>query len=185
MAKLSVSVLGTVFVLVSFQGLSAHAQDAAAEVGVQVAPNLGQSAQVAQGREISTKARRLSGTVQRLLDAARKDGDIIRVTCLNDKLTQVNANLRSAETRMTALEGAINRDRANHEFTVLSVIGQKLDTLSQEASQCVGQDVFEPGSAQVVTTIAEGTTTVNAVSPPSLPSLPTAVVVPPPISSSS
>ena len=46
--------------------------------------------------------------VQGLLDQARKDKDIIKVTCLNDKLTQINVAVRTFEDRMVSLRTAVS-----------------------------------------------------------------------------
>jgi hypothetical protein len=91
-----------------------------------------------------------------MLDEARQERDIIRVTCINDKLTQVNANLRTVELRVTNLQDAIaaqDASRRNHEFTVIAVLGQKFVVLDREAAQCIGQDIFETGSTRVITEI--------------------------------
>jgi hypothetical protein len=45
--------------------------------------------------------------------------------------------------------------RFAHEYTVLIVLSQKLDQLDQEATQCLGQNVYEHGASQVVTTVGE------------------------------
>jgi hypothetical protein len=65
---------------------------------------------------------------------------------------------------------------------VISVLGQKLDTLDQESSQCLGQDVYEPGASQVVTTVPADSPSDNpfAVTPDGAP--PPSVTVPPPLS---
>jgi hypothetical protein len=101
---------------------------------------------VARGSTLSTR-------VGQMLDDARREADMIRVTCLNDKLTQINANLRTAQTRLTSLSRALDADQRNHELTVLTVLGQKLQTLDQESNQCVGQDLYDTGPTKVVTEI--------------------------------
>jgi hypothetical protein len=95
----------------------------------------------------------LSQRVSQMLDEARRDADMIRVTCLNDKLTQINANLRTAQGRLGNLQKAIDVDQRNHELTVLTVLGQKLQVLDQESNQCVGQDLYETGPTKVTTEI--------------------------------
>jgi signal transduction histidine kinase len=95
----------------------------------------------------------LSQRVSQMLDEARRESDIIRITCLNDKLTQVNANLRTAQSRLTSLQKALDSEQRNHELTVLSVLGQKLQVLDQESNQCVGQDLYETGPTKITTEI--------------------------------
>jgi len=92
-----------------------------------------------------------------MLDEARRDADMIRVTCLNDKLAQVNANLNTAQARLTAFQKATDGDTRNHEFTVLSVLGQKFQALEQGANGCVGQDLYDTGPTKVTTEIETST----------------------------
>lgn len=109
--------------------------------------------QQATAETIVQRAARLSERLSQLLDEARREADMIRVTCLNDKLTQANANLRTAQNRLASLQKATDQEQRNHEFTVLSVLGQKFQVLEQQANQCVGQDMYETGPTKVVTEI--------------------------------
>jgi len=109
--------------------------------------------QASAADSIVARGTTLSARVGQMLDDARREADMIRVTCLNDKLTQINANLRTAQTRLTSLQRAADVDQRNHELTVLTVLGQKLQTLDQESNQCVGQDLYDTGPTKVVTEI--------------------------------
>ena len=134
---------------------------------------------IAQGEGILRRGMAISKAVRTMLESARKDADIIRITCLDDKLTQINANLRSAETRLEALRKAVDADLRMHEYTVLSVLGNKLQVLDQEAHQCVGESMYETGETTIVTEIdtdmlpfEETPSVPPVVLPPSLPTLP-------------
>lgn len=113
--------------------------------------------------EASTIVQRGDSISRRLLaqlDEARREHDIIRVTCLNDKLTQVNAHRRSAGDRFERLNEADqigDRERAQHEYTVLTVLGQQFRVLESEANGCIGQDIYETGTTRIVTDIDPGT----------------------------
>jgi hypothetical protein len=152
------------FVLVAAGGsltlaLAQESTDGASAEGtveVQEPSSLSAAEQVEAGDQIAQRGAQISRRVQVMLDQARRDRDIIRVTCLNDKLTQVNANLRTTEQRMESLRGAVDatdRDRGDHEYTVITVLGQKFTTLEQEANQCIGQDLYETGATRVTTEI--------------------------------
>jgi hypothetical protein len=108
---------------------------------------------VVQGTAIVRRGKSSGVRVQRMIEQARKASDIIRVTCLDDKLTQIHANLRTAEGRLKALKAAVDPGRRQHEHTVIVVVGQKLLVLDREAQQCIGQQLFETGVTQVVTEI--------------------------------
>ena len=86
------------------------------------------------------------------LQSAKRDKDIIRATCLDDKLSQCTANLQNLKRRETALNQAIaegDTGRANHEHNVIGVMSQKFKMLAQAANQCVGQDLFDTGATEV------------------------------------
>jgi len=83
--------------------------------------------------------------------SAKRDKDIIRATCLDDKLSQCEANLQNMKRREQALNEAIasgDSGRASHESTVIGVLSQKFKMLAQAANQCVGQDLFDTGDTQ-------------------------------------
>jgi hypothetical protein len=113
--------------------------------------------QLTAANDILNRGAKLSQRVGQLLDEARRDADMIRVTCLNDKLAQVNANLNTAQTRLTAFQKATDGDQRNHEFTVLSVLGQKFQALEQATNGCVGQDLYDTGPTKVTTEIDTST----------------------------
>ncbi len=121
--------------------------------------NLPAEVQIEEGRSVVEYGKTLSERVSNMLNEARKESDIIRITCLNDKLTQINANLRNAQQRLAALSDATDKESRNHEYTVLMVLKQKFKTLDQEAGQCVGQDIFEIGHTQVTTEVDESVAT--------------------------
>ena len=136
------------------------------EIGSITRPVLTNDDKVSQAESILRRASQLAERLSKMLDEARREKDVMRANCINRKLTEVNANTRNIEQRLRALRDAINNgdnNRANHEYTVLSVLSQKLDMLDQEASQCLGQSVFEPGASQIVTTIS-----LNSANPPDL-----------------
>jgi hypothetical protein len=126
------------------------------ELDVQRRANLTPEQQLEEAQQVQQRGTDLSRRVSVMLDEARQERDIIRVTCINDKLTQVNANLRTVELRVTNLQDAIaaqDASRRNHEFTVIAVLGQKFVVLDRESAQCIGQDIFETGSTRVITEI--------------------------------
>ena len=109
--------------------------------------------QAANAKGVVQRASLLAQRVSQMLEEARRETDIIRVTCLNNKLTQINANLRIVQTRVAAFDNATTPEQRNHESTVISVLGQKFQVLEQEANRCVGQDMYETGSTKVETEV--------------------------------
>lgn len=131
-----------------------QASEEEGEVDVRRRAALTPEEQIAEGERINTRGTQLSRRLQTMLDEARRERDIILVTCLDDKLTQVNANLRTLAQRIEQHREALaDASRRDHEFTVITVLGQKFDVLEQEANQCLGQDVFETGATRVTSVI--------------------------------
>lgn len=128
------------------------------ELPVQRRAQLSAEQQRTRSEELVQQADTLSRRVLTMLDEARRERDIIRVTCLNDKLDQINALRQSLGDRVGQLRDALqarNTSAANHEYTVITVLGQRYTTLEQEANQCIGQDIFETGTVQIVADIAQ------------------------------
>ncbi|MFT3922637.1 MAG: hypothetical protein QM778_08900 [Myxococcales bacterium] len=152
------------------------------ELQVETKAALTADQQISQADAIQRRAAALADRLAKMLDEARTDKDIMRANCVNRKLTEVNANARNVEQRSRALKDARNggdTNRGNHEFTVLSVLSQKLDTLQREAGQCLGQSLFEPGASQVITTIAPNTPVVDPTELTPTPTAPPVFTVPP------
>ena len=144
------------------QGQNGQGDQAQGEAQVQQRANLTGPEQVAEADRILTRGTQIARRASSMLDEARREHDVMRVTCLDDKLTQVNANLRSATDRAGSLRQATqtqDRDLSDHEFTVMTVLGQKFRTLEQEANACVGQDIFETGTTHVEMRTDPGTPT--------------------------
>ena len=81
--------------------------------------------------------------VSDLLDRARQERDIIKVNCLNDKLTQIDVTLRSAREHQELLQTAVsinNDGQRNHEFTLITIQRQRTEQFEAEARQCIGED---------------------------------------------
>jgi hypothetical protein len=97
--------------------------------------------------------------VQNLLEQARKDKDIIKITCLNDKLTQINVSIRTFEDRIVSLRTAMkvgDTEAVSHEFKILNVLGQKVDGLRMEAEACIGEAEGYLGKTEVTITTPPG-----------------------------
>jgi hypothetical protein len=71
---------------------------------------------------------------------------------LNDKLSQADVAVRSGRDRNSALKEAVGRndsELSNHEFTILSVLGQRSQQLTAEANQCIGEEATTIGETKV------------------------------------
>ena len=95
-------------------------------------------------------------SVRQQLETARSARDVVRVLCLNDKLNQIDVAIRSGRERAAAVRGAADRndrERARHEYTVLTVLHERVQTLVAEANQCIGEEAGFVGESRVTVQI--------------------------------
>lgn len=129
---------------------------AKAQVGFERRPQLSTQEELAQAEAILKRIDAAARGVRRQLETARAARDVVKTLCLNDKLSQVDVANRSARDRQTALQSAVQRndvELANHEFTIMTVLRQRIEQLVAEANQCIGQDMAFIGQTEIVTTI--------------------------------
>jgi hypothetical protein len=149
-----------------------------AQVGFEKKQQLSPQEAGSQAATILARMDQAAATVRHQLDVARQARDIVKSLCLSDKLSQIDAATRSCRDRSTALQAAIQRadvELSNHEFTIMSVLGQRGNQLIAEANQCIGQDMSFVGQTEV-------SSEVTGSPPPESqtePSEPVFVVVPP------
>ena len=112
--------------------------------------------QLTQAEAVLNRMESARQGVHRQLEAARNARDVVKVLCLNDKLTQIDVASRSAQDRRTALSqaaGRQDRELATHEFLILSALRLRVEQLSAEANQCVGVDTYYFGESRITTSI--------------------------------
>lgn len=176
----TLALVGAGFAAAQDAGTDDATTDDGAAMEVQRRADLTPADQVAEGQRLLSNGQSLSTRVQGMLDEARRQGDVLRVTCLDDKLTQINAHVRTLGDRVEALQESVrlsDGDRQNHEYTVITVLGQNLTQLDRGANECIGSDMYETGTTRVVTTIDPATPTENPaelrpMSPEAIPFIP-------------
>jgi hypothetical protein len=123
-----------------------------------------------------------STRVRHLLDEARRQKDVVKTTCLSDKLSQIEVATKSAKERQSSMNAAIARndvEQRDHEFAVVNVLRQRAEQLDAEASQCIGEELGFPGETSRQFTPNPNIAPVDPGSPP-----PVEVVVVPPLPAS-
>ena len=99
---------------------------------------------------------RARAAVHRQVEQARRDKDVVKVTCLNDKLVQLDVALRTMRNAATSLERAKregNADASQHQTSVIAALRTRADQLAAEANQCIGQEAAYVGGSTVSVTI--------------------------------
>lgn len=131
--------------------------DATAGITRQV--NLSPQEQLTQSESMLARMDGARTVVRQALEKARIARDVVKTLCLNDKLNQLDVAIRSARERRESLAAAVQRndvDLSNHEFTILSVLRQRVDQLNAEANQCIGSEANIFGDSTVSFTVDPG-----------------------------
>lgn len=87
-----------------------------------------------------------------LQQLARKQKDVIKLNCVNDKLLQVKQLLNIAEAGRTELIESIaqqDTDGTAHQFSQISIAKEKTDGLHGEAEGCIGEELIFLGPTEV------------------------------------
>ncbi|HTS81462.1 MAG TPA: hypothetical protein VMH40_12745 [Myxococcaceae bacterium] len=117
------------------------------------------------------------------LEEARATKDVVKLNCVNEKLTQVKGLLRISEQSDVALQEAVSKKdstAAEHEYSKVAIARNKVDQLRTEAEQCIGQLAFRTDeNLTVEVEVPSGLPTEDPTNPPA-PPLPTSN--PPPAS---
>jgi hypothetical protein len=74
-------------------------------------------------------------------EQARNEKDVVKLNCVNEKLTQIKALLKVAEQADVTLHEALaSRASAGEaEFSKVAITRTKVDRLRREAEECIGQ----------------------------------------------
>jgi hypothetical protein len=105
-----------------------------------------------QSKDYYKKMMDVQKRVLQLQAKAKKDKDVVKLNCVNDKLTQVRGHMVVTDQSMSSLTADMAKgDDAGrqHEFTRLTILYQKVVTLGTEAEQCIGEDVSYVGATRV------------------------------------
>lgn len=79
------------------------------------------------------------------LEEARNSKDVVKLNCVNEKLTQIKGLLRISEQSDVQLQEAVARKEtatAEHEYTKVTIARSKVAQLRAEAEECIGQLAF-------------------------------------------
>jgi len=103
------------------------------------------------------KMRDVLKRVVQLQGIARKQKDVIKLNCVNDKLLQIKQLVNIGEANKTNLDEAIARDDESGRYDFYSnitIANDQVQTLGAEAEQCIGQDLSFLGPTE--TTVEGG-----------------------------
>jgi hypothetical protein len=99
---------------------------------------------------------RLRAMVTDQLADAKKKKDVVKALCLDDKVKQMRLATDTAKDRVVDLTAAASQndaDRSRHEFTVVQVLRERVQSLVAEAQQCIGEETGFVGNSEVTVDI--------------------------------
>ena len=125
---------------------------ASGQVGFQRRQTLTPQEELLEGDRTIARMEGAAALIRGQLGKARAERDVVKTLCLNDKLSQADVAVRSGRDRNSALKEAAGRndsELSNHEFTILSVLGQRSQQLTAEANQCIGEEATTIGETKI------------------------------------
>jgi Spy/CpxP family protein refolding chaperone len=126
------------------------------QVGFQKRANLSPQQELAESDSQISRMETAGAAVRRQLEQARAARDVVKTLCLNDKLSQVDVAVRSAKDRRQSLQLAVGRndtELSHHEYTILTVLRQRVEQLTAEANQCIGEEAVLLGDSKITWTV--------------------------------
>ncbi len=110
-------------------------------------------------RDMRDTSEQLIGTMKTMLErviavqqVARKQKDVIRLNCVNDRLLQVKKLLNIAESSRNDLVEAIAADNEReryHQYNKVRISHERVSVLREEAEACVGEELIFIGPTEV------------------------------------
>ncbi len=133
-------------------------EPAAGGMDFEQAAELGDQQKLELASQYLADMKAVLSSVLGLLKTAREEKDVIKVNCVNEKLTNIKGLLRISEQADITLQEAVakgERDTATHEFHKIAISHQKIKVLKTEAEQCVGELAFAVGKTTVEVEVDE------------------------------
>jgi hypothetical protein len=100
----------------------------------------------ARVRQLHDQTRADARHVQHLQLIARREKDVIKLNCVNDKLVQLKPQMNIADASEAELESAKDSDRVAI-FEGISQAADNVRRLREEADQCIGEPVGTGGES--------------------------------------
>lgn len=93
-------------------------------------------------KEVTTASVRITEDLRHVLhlqQLARKDKDVIKLNCVNDKLVQLKAQMNIFDRAKSVLENSSDADDRSRLFADVNEPSQNVRKLREEADQCIGE----------------------------------------------
>jgi hypothetical protein len=156
-ACLAVATLSGISVAVAQEAGSAPAANAPArEVGGGQDVALTPKQMLDNVKTVIPEMDRQRGAVAEQLADAKNKKDVVKALCLDDKVKQMKLATDTARDRVINLTSSVGQNdpaRSKHEFTVIQVLRERVQTLVAEAQQCIGEETGFIGNQDITVDI--------------------------------
>jgi len=117
------------------------APDATAPAPAPAAPAMSIADMQTRAAAIQTQLEEDSQHVLHLKEVAKKQKDVIKLNCVNDRIVQIKAQRNIADDANTQLQAALSKgsDDRQQLFGQLSGIGENVKHLREQANTCIGE----------------------------------------------
>lgn len=122
--------------------------------GLEVAKDLSRDDMVDRA---STDIDAMTGSRSQVLELLEKtreeEKDLLKLNCINEKLTAIKGFLKVSEQSFAKLQEASSRENAAHQFSLITIAGQKVQNLTVEAQSCAGEVLRYSGNTETKTEV--------------------------------
>lgn len=119
------------------------------EAPVEIAPD---PEKVERAGAMIDSMRKVLRQVLKYLEEARAERDIVKLNCVNYKLSSVKGLLKISESSEVAMQEALakrNGSAAGHEYQKIAIASRKVEQLLAETEACVGELSIFSGETSV------------------------------------
>lgn len=98
----------------------------------------------------------LESTTELLEQAREEDRDILKINCINENLASIKGFVNVGEESYESLEDVAqnnDRDAAEHHYTLISIAGERVTALGEQARVCAGEELRYAEDAVLEVTI--------------------------------
>jgi hypothetical protein len=113
-------------------------------------------------RKAVTRMKEVLSRVLKHLEEARDERDVVKLNCVNEKLTAVKGLLKISEQADVTMQEALARrdtEVSAHEFDKINIAQRKTEQLLAESEACVGELAVYAGDTQVEVVLEDVPTT--------------------------
>ncbi|RAL24993.1 hypothetical protein DL240_01925 [Lujinxingia litoralis] len=86
----------------------------------------------------------LESTTQLLDNARDEERDILKINCINEKLASIRGFVKVSEQSYVSLTDSVSANdgaASRHHYTLVSIAGQRVSGLGEEARVCAGEEL--------------------------------------------